>query len=65
VRLAEKSLSIIRLEKNMIGFFYPPAFTFIDDLSFLAPCHSAYVYSGLAEVFKYALIQDAPGFRLP
>jgi 3-dehydroquinate synthase len=47
------------LGKNMIGFFYPPAFTFID-VEFLGTLPQRDVYSGLAEVFKYALIQDAP-----
>jgi len=47
------------LGKNMIGFFYPPAFTFID-VDFLGTLPRRDVYSGLAEVFKYALIQDAP-----
>ena len=47
------------LGKNMIGFFYPPAFTFID-VEFLGTLPERDVYSGLAEVLKYALIQDAP-----
>ncbi len=47
------------LGKNMIGFFYLPTFTFID-VEFLNTLPQRDVYSGLAEVFKYALIQDAP-----
>lgn len=47
------------LGKNMIGFFYAPVFTFID-VDFLATLPKRDIYSGLAEAFKYALIQDAP-----
>lgn len=50
------------LGKNMIGFFYLPAFTFID-VEFLNTLPKRDIYSGLAEVFKYALIQDAPFFH--
>ncbi len=50
------------LGKNMIGFFYPPVFTFID-VGFLNTLPKRDVYSGLAEAFKYALIQDAPFFH--
>ncbi|MFN3560391.1 MAG: 3-dehydroquinate synthase [Chloroherpetonaceae bacterium] len=50
------------LGKNMIGFFYPPTFTFID-VNFLSTLPKRDVYSGLAEAFKYALIQDAPFFH--
>ncbi|MGQ9805776.1 MAG: 3-dehydroquinate synthase [Chlorobiales bacterium] len=49
------------LGKNMIGFFYPPVFTFVD-LAFLKTLPKRDIYSGLAEAFKYALIQDAPFF---
>lgn len=50
------------LGKNMIGFFYPPTFTFID-VGFLNTLPMRDIYSGLAEAFKYALIQDAPFFH--
>ncbi len=48
--------------KNLIGFFYPPALTLIDT-AFLNALPARDVYSGLAEVLKYALIGDETFLR--
>lgn len=47
--------------KNLIGFFYEPAATLIDP-AFLRTLPPREMFSGLAEVLKYALISDASFF---
>jgi 3-dehydroquinate synthase len=45
--------------KNSLGSFYPPRMVIVDPL-YLRTLHKRQLHSGLAEVFKYALIGSRP-----
>ena len=48
--------------KNLVGCFYNPILVFID-VDFLSTLPSEYISEGMAEVIKYACIEDAEFFK--